>query len=114
MNGNRTLPVTAEFNDCFIVSLNRFEQALFDYLQTHPEEQRHWQGKVAALGVVGTEGAGRLADQLGDYVRERGAHVEPFQSWLQNGGVPRSALLNLSEYLVRMWGPKPSAPKAQR
>lgn len=108
------MPVTAEPTDCFIVSLNRFEQDLFDYLRDHPEEQRHWQSKVAVLAAGSHGAAVGLSDALADYVRERGNHIEPFRSWMQRGGVPRTALLNLSEYLIRMWGqkPLPKKPKA--
>lgn len=105
------MPETAQSPDCFIVSLNRFEQSLFDYLQEHPEERRHWQTKVAALAPAGPAAAAGLSDALADYVRERGAHIEPFKSWMQRGGVPRSALLNLSEYLLRMWAPPPAAKR---
>lgn len=87
------------------MSLNRYEQAVFDYLQTHPEELRHWENKVAGRAARGTLPAAALADELFDYVRERGAHTEPFRGWLERGGVPRSSLLNLAEYLLRIWGP---------
>lgn len=88
------------------MSLNRYEQAVFTYLQAHPEEFRHWENKVAARGGLA---APALAEELSDYIRERGTHVEPFREWMEKGGVPRSSLLNLAEYLLRIWGPV--APK---
>ena len=91
------------------MSLNRHEQAVFTYLQAHPEEFRHWENKVAARAARGELAAPVLAEELSDYIRERGTHVEPFREWMEKGGVPRSSLLNLAEYLLRIWGPV--APK---
>ncbi|MFT3831614.1 MAG: hypothetical protein QM691_18115 [Opitutaceae bacterium] len=91
------------------MSLNRFEQAVFDYLQSHPDELRHWENKVSSRARHGALAPAVLADELWDYVRERGAHAEPFRDWAARGGIPRSSLLNLAEYLLRIWGPV--APK---
>jgi len=87
------------------MSLNRYEQAVFTYLQSHPDEFRHWENKVTTRAARGELPAPALADELSDYIRERGTHVEPFREWLERGGVPRSSLLNLAEYLLRIWGP---------
>jgi len=87
------------------MSLNRYEQALFDYLRDHPEEHRHWQSKVAAQVGRGERRAALVAEDLWEYCRERGAHTQPFRDWAAGGGVPRSSLLNLAEYLIRIWGP---------
>jgi hypothetical protein len=86
----------------FIVSLNRYEQALFDYWRHHPDEERHWRAKVA--GQSGGSAAA-LTEELCAYVKERGTQVEPFREWEKQGGVPRSSLLNLAEYLLRVWRP---------
>ena len=96
------------------MSLNRYEQAVFTYLQAHPEELRHWENKVATRAARGGLPAATLAEELSDYIRERGTQVEPFREWVEKGGVPRTGLLNLAEYLLRIWGPvvpkkKPSA-----
>ncbi len=99
------LPWTAPVGEGFRVSLNRFEQSVFDYLQAHPEELRHWENKVAGRAARGVLPASTLADELWEYVRERGAHVQPFRDWAERGGVPRSSLMNLAEYLLRRWGP---------
>ena len=87
------------------MSLNRFEQAIFEYLQSHPEEGRHWENKVAARAARGELRASVLVEELDDYVRERAVHTEPFRGWAARGGVQRSSLLNLAEYLIRRWGP---------
>ncbi len=87
------------------MSLNRYEQAVFDYLQAHPEELRHWENKVASRAARGTLVPATLADELREYVHERGTHVQPFRDWRERGGVPRTSLLNLAEYLLRIWGP---------
>lgn len=87
------------------VSLNRYEQAIFEYLQSHPEEGRHWENKVATRTARGELPAAILADELWDYVRERSAHTQPFRDWAARGGVQRTSLLNLAEYLIRLWGP---------
>ena len=94
------------------MSLNRFEQAVFDYLQTHPEELRHWENKVSERAARGVLSAPTLADELWEYARERAAHAQPFRDWAERGGGPRSSLLNLAEYLLRIWGPV--VPKRKR
>jgi hypothetical protein len=91
------------------VSLNRYEQAIFEYLQSHPDEGRHWENKVSTRAARGELAASTLADELWDYVRERAAHTQPFRDWAARGGVQRTSLLNLAEYLIRLWGPV--APK---
>ncbi|HLP09064.1 MAG TPA: hypothetical protein VK178_12930 [Opitutaceae bacterium] len=96
------------------MSLNRFEQAVFDYLQSHPDELRHWENKISSRARHGAFGPAALADELWDYVRERGQHTEPFRGWAERGGVPRSSLLNLAEYLLRIWGPVVPKRKPER
>ncbi len=96
---------TGPVGESFPVSLNRFEQAVFDYLQSHPEELRHWENKVSTRAARGELRAVVLADELWEYTRERAAHTRPFKDWAERGGVPRSSLLNLAEYLLRLWGP---------
>lgn len=93
------------------MSLNRYEQAIFEYLQSHPDEGRHWENKVVSLAARGELRAVALAEELWDYVRERAVHTRPFSDWAAQGGVPRSSLLNLSEYLIRRWAPPPPPKK---
>jgi len=89
------------------MSLNKYEQGLFDYLDHHPEERRHWQAKVfsvAAQMVDPGAAARELERELWDYLVERSEHVARLRE-LHTGGVRRVSLLNLSEYLLRMFGP---------
>ncbi len=87
------------------MSLNRFEQAVFDYLQAHPDELRHWENKISSRVRHGGMDSSAVADELWHYIRERGNHTEPFRGWMERGGVPRTSLLNLADYLLRIWGP---------
>lgn len=87
------------------MSLNRYEQAVFDYLQSHPEELRHWENKVSTRAMRGELPPHQLVEELSDYIRERGTHTRPFSEWMEVGGVPRSSLRNLADYLLRIWGP---------
>jgi hypothetical protein len=106
------LPWTVPPEEGFPMSLNRYEQAVYDYLQAHPEELRHWENKIAGRAARGGLSATALAEELWEYLRERAAHTQPFRDWAERGGVPRSSLLNLAEYLLRMWGPVPPKKKA--
>ncbi len=96
------------------MSLNRYEQALFDYWGKQPDERRHWQAKVietARRGVGETvEPARRLERELWEYFVERSQHVSLFRD-LQPGGLRRVSMLNLAEHLVRLWGPPPKPKK---
>lgn len=95
------------------MSLNRYEQTVFDYLGCNPDELRHWQMKV-----VETTGQSReagavsrgLERELWQYFEERALHTPVFRQ-LVVGGVRRVSLQNLAEHLIRLWGP---APKAKR
>ncbi len=94
------------------MSLNRYEQALHAYVESHPDELRHWQTKVRDILRL-QPGAGvaarGLERELWNYFAERSEHV-PSLSALHTGGVRRVSLLNLAEYLCRIWGP-PLLPK---
>jgi hypothetical protein len=88
------------------MSLNKYEQGLFDYLEKHPEERRHWQAKARdASRQAGEPGvvARALERELWDYFAERSQHVAGLRE-LHTGGVRRVSLQNLSEYLLRMSG----------
>lgn len=98
------------------MSLNRYEQSLFDYLERQPDERRHWQAKALAAGSslsVGLEGARVLERELWAYYVERSQHVPQLRE-LNQGGVHRVSLQNLAELILRLWGPlpKPKPPKA--
>ena len=95
------------------MSLNRYEQTLFDYWQKQPDEKRHWHTKVLeATRLVNEPGevARGLERELWDYFAERSQHVQALRE-LQPGGVSRVSLLNLAEYLLRLWGPPPKPKK---
>ncbi|MDB6115358.1 MAG: hypothetical protein JWQ62_2303 [Lacunisphaera sp.] len=93
------------------MSLNRYEQAVFDYVAGHPDEHRFWLGKIsAATRVPGTSGevARALERDLWDYFAERSQHVPALRE-LNTGGLRRLSFLNLAEHLLRRWGPPPKS-----
>lgn len=101
------------------MSLNRCEQMVFDYLQGHPDERHHWQGKVRAAVQASADShvaADRLQADLWQYVVERSAVAEPFRGVAVREGLRRTSMRNLAEYLIRLWTeprPKRRPPGAQ-
>ena len=95
------------------MSLNRYEQTIFDYWDSQPDEYRHWRDKVAAVargtGQPG-EAARALERELWDYFVERSQHVARLRE-LNSGGLRRVSLLNLAEHVIRLWGPPPKQKK---
>jgi len=89
------------------MSLNRYEQTIFNYWQSQPDELRHWQNKVVEV-VRFTLSAGEpsrvLERELWEYFVERSQFVATFRD-LSPGGIKRVSLLNLAEYVLRLWGP---------
>lgn len=94
------------------MSLNRYEQAIFDYWEKQPDERRHWLGKVTELTRHAPAGelARPLERDLWDYFVERREHVPQLRD-LNLQGVGRVSLLNLAEHLLRVWGPPPKPRK---
>ncbi len=94
------------------MSLNRCEQTVFDYWQRAPDERRHWQAKVAELTRDGPDMAlaRGLERDLWTYLLERSAHVPALRELHIEDG-PKVSLLNLAEYLIRLWGPPPKPKK---
>jgi hypothetical protein len=97
------------------MSLNRYEQAIFDYWTTQPDERRHWQGKadeasrrVAAPGEVARE----FERELWEYFVERRPHVASLRALHPGARVQRVSFLNLAEHVVRLWGVPPRPRKA--
>lgn len=93
------------------MSLNRYEQALFDYWERNADERRHWQGRVAETARIGGqpgEVARVLERELWAHLTERSPHVPTLRGMATN----RISLLNLAEYLIRLWGPVPKPKKA--
>ena len=96
------------------MSLNRYEQAVFDYLEAQLDERRHWQMKITEsarraepLGVLIRE----LERELWDYFVERSPHVPRWRD-LSLVGLRRVSFLNLAEHLFRRWGPPPKPKKS--
>jgi hypothetical protein len=99
------------------MSLNRYEQIMFDYWERQPDESRHWKAKVAEMSRRAAEpgeAARSLERSLWEYFVERAQHVPAFRE-LNAGGLRRVSLLNLAEHLMRLWGPppKPKQPSNQ-
>lgn len=96
------------------MSLNRYEQTLFNYWESQPDERRHWQGKVLEMTRVAVppgELARLLERELWDHLVERNPHVPRLRE-LSPGGLRRVSLLNLAEYIIRLWGPPPKPRKS--
>jgi len=96
-----------------LMSLNRYEEALFSYWEKNPDERRHWQGKVTDAARVAShpgEAARTLERELWDHFVERGPHVPALRE-LGAVGLRRVSLLNLAEHIIRLWGPPPKPRK---
>ena len=95
------------------MSLNRYEQTLFSYWEKQSDERRHWQTKVAEMtrGLeIPVEAARTLERELWDHLLERAPHVPALRA-LGISAAQRVSLLNLAEYIVRLWGPMPKPKK---
>jgi len=96
------------------MSLNRYEQALFDYWERALDERRHWQAKVVELTHASAQSPGEVARtlerELWDHLVERTPHVTSLRN-LNAAGLSRVSLLNLAEYIIRLWGPPPKPKK---
>ena len=94
------------------MSLNRGEQVLCDYVESHPEERSFWVERVrrAAAQQPDRVGATRwLAEELQQYHAERLAMVPALAAQTTGGVLPRTSLMNLAEYWLRLWAePKPA------
>jgi hypothetical protein len=96
------------------MSLNRYEQALFSYWEQQPDERRHWQAKVAEAtrgSDVPVESARAIERELWTHFVERSPHVPALRS-LGVSSTQRVSLLNLAEYIIRLWGPTPKPKKS--
>jgi len=96
------------------MSLNRHEQAVFDYWLKHPDERRHWQTKVGEcvrVALSAGEGARGLERELWDYLVERSQHVAGLREYQTNGS-RRLSMQNLAEHILRLWGPPPKPKKS--
>jgi len=96
------------------MSLNRYEQAVFDYWASQPDERRHWQAKAheASRNLSATGDIARgLERELWDYFVERSANVAQLRN-LHPAGLHRVSLLNLAEHVIRLWGVPPKPKKS--
>lgn len=97
------------------MSLNRYEQAIFDYWARQPDERRHWQSKVveaARRPGFPADIARDLERHLRAYALERSAHVPALRE--HQRGERGVSLLNLAEHLLRIWGPPPKPKQPVR
>lgn len=93
------------------VSLNRSEDALFDYLRAHADEERFWRSRVVELERASRSAnsrAMRLANELREYALERGRANPSLEEAL---GAGRVSMINLAEYLLRVWTTPAPRPK---
>jgi hypothetical protein len=90
------------------MSLNRYEQAVFDYWERSPDERRHWHTKVVDLTRQGATPmlARGLERELWSYLLERSENVPQLRNLGISAG-SRVSMLNLAEYVIRLWGPPP-------
>jgi hypothetical protein len=91
------------------MSLNRTEQMVLDYLQSHSEERHYWLEKVrrtSASSADEHEIASSLERDLWSYFEERSAVAEPFKGVARREGIKRTSMRNLAEYLLRLWAPR--------
>jgi hypothetical protein len=96
-----------------LMSLNRTEQMIHDYLLSRTEELRYWQDRVRREAKQSEDphaAAASLERGLWAYYEERAAVAEPFRSVVRREGLRRTSLRNLAELLLRLWAPPP-APK---
>jgi len=98
------------------MSLNRCEQRIFDYLQSHPDERHFWVSKVQSVwGRSGDDAAAvaQLESELWLYYKERGDVVRTFKEAIQAEGLQRTSMKNLAELLLRLWvEPRPKKKTA--
>jgi hypothetical protein len=88
------------------MSLNRCEQRVFDYLQSHQEERHYWQGKFQRAVQASANdrfAIEQLESELWRYYVERSSVAEPFREAAQHEGIRRTSMKNLAELLVRLW-----------
>ena len=99
------------------MSLNRSEQRIFDYVQSHPEERQFWQGKVRAAAKAERDdfaAAARLEPELWRYYEERSGVVATLRDAARTDGPGRTSMKNLAELLIRLWvEPRPKKKKSE-
>ena len=98
------------------MSLNRCEQRVFDYLQSHLDERHYWQGKFQHVAKTTDDervAIEQLEPELWRYYTERSAVASPFKEAAVTEGLRRTSMKNLAELLMRLWTePKPKKKTA--
>ncbi len=95
------------------MSLNRFEQILYDYVKGHAEERQYWHDKVRAIvaeSIDTPSGVARIDSELWRYYEERSSVVPAFGGTERDPGPRRTSMKNLAELLVRLW----TEPKSRK
>jgi hypothetical protein len=96
------------------MSLNRSEQQICDYVDSHPEELRFWQDKVKSVAAAEPDrhqAAADLAEQLVAYTVERAAVVPALRELQTDPMNVIVSMRNLAEYWLRLWAPPPPKKK---
>jgi hypothetical protein len=98
------------------MSLNRCEQRIFDYLQSHLDERHYWQGKFQSVSKATEDervAIEQIEPELWRYYTERSAVASPFKEAAVTEGLRRTSMKNLAELLMRLWTePKPKKKTA--
>ncbi len=99
------------------MSLNRCEQRVFDYVESHPEERQYWIGKVQSVcRSTGDDhlAVTRLEPELWRYYTERSLVAQPFKEAVRHEGLQRTSMKSLAEIWVRLWTePRPKQKKTE-
>lgn len=88
------------------MSLNRYEQRVFDYWQGHRDERQFWQDKVRAVAKSSVDdhaAAARLEGELWRYYEERSVAAALFREAARHEGLQRTSMKNLAELVLRLW-----------
>jgi hypothetical protein len=98
-----------------VMSLNRSEQLLYDYVQGRQEERQYWYDKVQSIVRASMElpdAVARIDADLWRYYLERSEVAPEFIAAVKAWGNKRTSMKNLAEYLVRLWT-EPRPKKSQ-
>jgi hypothetical protein len=90
------------------MSLNRAEQTLFDYMESHADERHFWQDKVRDLmNNAGNDlaASAALATELGLYCEERSRAGWLSMKMITGEELRLTSFRNLAEHLMRVLGP---------
>jgi hypothetical protein len=104
------------------VSLNRCEQTIYDFVNSHSDERQYWQHKVRNILADSVEtpaAVARIASELWRYYEERSAVMPSFGGIERASEIRRTSTKNLAELLIRLWAepqsgrPAPALPDAR-